>query len=1070
MLSSTQRMYVCKASAGTGKTYTLAAHYIALLLNGIPCKNILAVTFTNKATEEMKQRIITQLNAIAYHSYLADTQCFMNKVEEVAKERGLTKVSIKQYSKEAQKRLQQCMSNFDDLSICTIDSFLQTLFSGLAQAIGQAAGFGVDLDLKHAITTAVDKVLSIEIAQDRDIEKAVVKCLKERLSHEDKWDLRPKLIQLTEQLYHENVQQLWDHIPLVTRQDAAYAPILEQYAQSLGAFKQQQEFQTFQQAFLRIRHLATDLSNGTGEKNYNSFFGKCESVLAMRPALATLGDTDYNRFTQPDKLPQIDPADLQLLHDNVAIINQTAPTVYAHLIKYKVCREYLNDLLLAGYVMERILNDQKENNTILLCETAYKLMSALDKHDAQFILMKAGIRYQHIMLDEFQDTSSLQWTNFQRLLEEILSVMGGSALIVGDVKQSIYRWRNGDYEIMNNLDNRLKNAILAKNFNPQQLICNRRSRQQIVQFNLETFAQLSNDYSSQIAQLASMYNEGYEPAKLEDYYVPGKTGGYVCLRQFTGGRTSEENEAARQQLLEYMFQNMETLLQQGYRKKDMLILTRTAAESKQVIKTFNRLKKDETQYPQLHQAGKIISNDSFLLESSIAVNTIICGLKWIVRHDDIARTYITINHPQANIAALDALRSDLPFTDLVEQIIRCTLCDNQTYSGNDVAFINCLQDKIRGYIGKYGSNVADFLQYWDDKMHAESIPATDSDDIRIMTIHSSKGLQAKNIFLPFCAWKQEEDGSLKNILWCSVPYLENTQQQRSFIPVSYGNDMAQIPEFKDLHDAEQRKQFIDALNLLYVACTRAEDNLFILVNKNSRTGKSVGWWLTSIYGESRDWGTMQYPQAKEQSVKMPEPFSFELSEEQKEENTLHATYHSSAGVIQFRQSNLTQQMMRQTLHIEDNADNIAFGNLCHAILEKVQTAQDVNRVVHDFFLRGAIPSPREEQQIITLLNRLMNHPVAGAWFSGQYRLLREDTVLTCQDDGQQQEIVTECRMDRVMIQDNEVIVLDYKFGKPRDKYITQVQNYMRTMHLMGYTRVKGYLWYGFQGELQEITL
>lgn len=1061
MRPSPRRMYVCKASAGTGKTYTLAAHYIALLMNGVASKNILAVTFTNKATAEMKQRIITYLHAIATRCQEPETQAFLACVRDVSsKVRSISTFTDEEYASKSQELLLTTMSNFDDLSICTIDSFLQTLLTGLAQAIGQTAGFGIDLDSHHAITKAVDEVLSEEVNEAPHIRCDVVNRLNTRLMNEEKWDLRPGLIRLVEELYKENVQEIREQIPLASDAHPGYRQLIQTFSQQLDRFKSEPSFLQLKAAYECIAPLDNRLSEETGGRSYHSFFKKCSALCSLAiSSEVRLGTNDLNRLTKPDRFTRLTPSEVALLYEKITLINQLSEQVRKSILRRKIYKEYLDDLLLAGYVVDRIKKDQRENNSVLLAETASTLIRALDRHDAQFILLKAGIRYRHIMLDEFQDTSSLQWKNFKHLIEEILSNIGGSALIVGDIKQSIYRWRNGDYEIMNNLDKPQQGSLLHEYYNSQNLSRNFRSRKEIVQFNLETFQQLAERESALYADIRKMYDEQYKPTQLDSFYNTKKDGGYVHIEQFDGGNTKQDNEQATEHLTEYMFQQMEDLLEHGYQNKDMLILCRASSEVQKVLKHFKRLIADAERFPKLREAGQIVSNDSFLLESSEAVNTIISGLKVVAQQDEIARYYLLQHYPDMDMSALDKLSKQSPFSDIVEQITRLTLCQKGDYKGSDIAHLNCLRDKILSYIGKYGSDIDDFLLYWDDKMHKDSIPASASNDIRIMTIHSSKGLQAKNVFIPFTAWKQEQDGSRRPTLWCEVADIQLTETEQGVLPVSYNKSMGELEDLKDYYESERIKQHIDALNLLYVACTRAEDNLFILVSKTSRTGETAGKWLIDLYGSPRSFGTLYYPSTSQQAHTVnQEPFSFEQAQK------LPAHYRCNHTQIAFRQSRATQQMMHPNEQMEENAENIAFGNLCHAILEQIQTRADVERVVNDFYLRGNIPNAKDKRQISQLIERLVNHPIAQEWFDGSWRLLREDTIISI-EQGQ----VEEKRIDRAMIKGEQVVVLDYKFGKKMAKHTTQVADYMQIMHQMGYSNVKGYLWYGYQGQLEEVT-
>lgn len=1069
-----QQMYVCKASAGTGKTYTLAAHYIALLMSGVSSANILAVTFTNKATSEMKQRILTYLNAIANELSVPETLDFLGHVRRMSKVRGLPELSDDEYSRRAKRLLADNLSNFDNLRVTTIDSFLQTLLSGLAQVLGKAAGYGVDLDTKHAITQAVDEVLSVDVAQNKDIRTMVQHCLNARLDNEEKWDLRPSLIRMVEQVYQESVQVIHHSIPLPSEEHPTYAKLLKDYRNQLANFRESADFKTLSQLYSQTRNYEQEQSIDAPYKaDFYSFIKRVGQSVLAGGADAQLGVKDMFRGLGNRALNNLEKIKTEQIRLEMERMHQLCCNLRPRYLKWRICREYLNDLLLVGYVVERIHAAQRQNNTMLLAETANALMESMDQHDAEFVLLKAGIRYRHLMLDEFQDTSTLQWGNFRRLIEEAVS-QGGSALIVGDVKQSIYRWRNGDFEIMNGLNSPQCEPYLASYFNPQPLSRNFRSRRNVVDFNLRTFYALAQQEAEDNEVVQSMYDEGFSPENensVDSFYNTRKSGGYVCLREFNPDdykqqfeTKAERNLHAREQLLIHMFQQMEMLLSPdyGYRPKDMLILCRGKSEGKQVMRVFRRLKQLRDQYPNLYRADKIVSADSFLLESSVAVNTIISGLKYLLLQDKVAATYITVNQPHVDLSSILALDTELPLSDLVEQITRICLCPDGYYHGEDIAFLNCLRDKIRSYIGSFGSNLRDFLQYWDDKMHLDAIPATDIDAIRVMTIHKSKGLQAKNVFIPFCTWEQETGGGKKETIWCETDdlFLDDAHTIHARIPVAFNSAMEEVPCLENVYQTERRKQRIDALNLLYVACTRAEDNLFVLVYKDANT---AGSWLTDLYGAEQEWGSVQTKdQDKDNAPHISQPFDFDQVE------VLDATYRSTDASVQFRQSQMARQMLLQRNEQPDaNAENIEFGNVCHAILQNVRTAKDLDPVIAQFLRRGLIPEEHRDF-IYKLLHRLVNHPVAGQWFSNQWRVLREDTVLSLVSVNGQPEVIDR-RMDRVMIHDDEVIVLDYKFAGQKDAYLAQVREYIGLLRRMGYSSVRGYLWYAFANQLVEVS-
>ncbi|MCQ2345783.1 MAG: UvrD-helicase domain-containing protein [Paludibacteraceae bacterium] len=1062
------KLIKCAASAGTGKTYTLAAHYVALLMNNESYKSILAVTFTNKATAEMKERILTFLHSIAEEIALKDTQNFLAVVRKVSKDCGLQTYDDAYYSDRAKKVLRDILSDYDNMRIMTIDTFLQSLLKGLAQALGQMAGYGVDLDTEHAITNAVDEVLSEEVAEDEAVKKAVVAGLEERLNSEEKWDLRPGLIDLAKMLYKENVQLYRDR--LVFESD-----VLNDFRKSLK-WQTKKEVKDLKDTIDPWKNMNPKMvSFGIDYVNWinrmqNCIEGKffeekdmfCMPGSRMQKSVEALC-TQESAFKGP--------GDEQSLKNAMQKAIALSKGCRKHYLRWKYFNKHLDNLMIVDYVQKRIRKDLSESNTVLLAETANTLAQVLQSGDAEFVLLKAGIRYKHIMLDEFQDTSTLQWKNFERLILEILSQGNGTALIVGDVKQSIYRWRNGDYEIMNSLNENhpIWGAYYNKNILP--LIKNMRSRKEVVRFNLQTMAKLS---SGEDTSISGIYDEGYkrDDTNLEDYYFTkeddkvkgvGHEGGYVRLKSFAPeDNSAKANEAAKTNLLTDMFEQIDKLLK-DYSAKDMLILVRRSKEAKKVLARFNELVRAESGFENLKEQ-KIVSADSFLLESSPAINIIICALKAIYRDDAVAREFVLLNS-KADAQTLSALKSykQVPLTDMVERISRVCICGGgNVYEGTDIAHLNCLKDKIRKYVEQYGSNVEAFLTYWDDIMHSDALPSADSDGIRIMTIHASKGLEGKNVFLPFCDWEMESTSQkLKDPLWCEIPDLHTKDGQNAFLPLPDKDELKSLG-FTNEYELEHKKQRIDNLNLLYVALTRAENNLF--VNIYAKGNDNVGSMMLKAWGNDYEAGKLCLPQAGEKSSK---PFDFKHVDSK---NLVKADYRSYDAQIEFRQSQEAQDLMMQldkklmpSGGDSEESEYTRFGNLCHAILAKIVVKDDMQHVIDDFYQRGMIPDQAIKQKIEHLMSAIVNHPDVRQWFDGSWEVLREDTILLRNEQG-----CEEKRMDRVMIRGNQAVVLDYKFGGMQKKYTTQVQEYMKLMRALGYHDVKGYVWLGFEYKLLEI--
>lgn len=1086
---------VCRASAGTGKTFTLAAYYVGLLLSGVSYRNILAVTFTNKATDEMKSRILSYLYAIAEND--RSQQAFFEKAKSfmISKSQSLDKelpkyaqLSDEQLRERAKECFRQMLSDYDNVCVSTIDSFLQTLLAGMTQLLGKGVGYTVELNIKQVISTAVDQILSTEMTDE--IRKLMADYMAHQLGNEDNWDIRKSLIDIANDMYKESVQVLNAEGKI----DFDSEHILK-YKKALENWKNDVEFK-------KLEALNNQVAGKYQSVSQKSFVNDIERMVKnitqslqnpkeidTKDIFRGFTDSAYANFsnTKKDKWAEQTGTLYPLLEE----LQEQCIVCRGLYLQYKLTTEYLMDMRLMEGLQERINANLQEANRTLLINTAATLTQALKPGDADFVLEKAGIRYKHIMIDEFQDTSSLQWQVFLPLLTDVLASGGNTVLIVGDIKQSIYRWRNGDWHIMAQLgtDTDPLQPWFNQGFAP--LVRNFRSRRNVVQFNLETMQKAvrlcaeDNAYTDkEKQQLESLYDEQYTGDNLADYYNASKEGGYVRFRAYPKFSKGQHSLAAQElngqrvqnDILSDMFATIESLLQQGEKPSDILILVRRNAEALDIVKYFTHLK--DTQPESALSKVSMVSSDSFQLDRSSSVLLAISALRYIDTGDQVSGKYIELLTGDTDATKrLQQIDRQLPLYEMLQQVVRILECDEQgQFLFDDIAYINCLLDKVRDYVYSFGSNRRAFLQYWDDTMHSNAISAPESNAIRVMTVHSAKGLESKTLFIPFCSWSMETEATKNNKIWCEAP---NTSQEGvvslKHIPIHDCSQMADTPLYKGAYETEHQDQRIDSLNMLYVALTRAADNLYIYagvqMNKDGVSDKTVAslllrtWELqdeiieaAKNYSDAEQPCFVEYSSGapyihKDEGKKAEQLFGFNNAEE------IQAGLCSSGDVVRFRQSQESAIYTALSGNAEDMLEHINLGNICHDILSQVAVREQLPHVIDDFYMRGIIDTEEQKQKISELINRAWTEEKLCDWFSGRWTLLREQAILV---NG------TECRPDRVMIRDKHAIVLDYKFGAKQEKYAKQVRGYMDAMRQLGYSDVEGYLWYAKSEKLEEI--
>ena len=1047
-------LQVYKASAGSGKTFTLAVEYIKhLIRNPYAYRHILAVTFTNKATTEMKERILGQLHGIQIGD--EGSKPYLDKlVDELA-------MPIDEIRSRAGKALTLLIHDYSRFRVETIDSFFQSVMRNLARELELGANLNIDLDNSNALSEAVDSMIE-KLDRNSPVLYWLLDYIEERIQDDKGWKVANEIKDFGKNIFKEEYIEKGQEL----RKTLEDKDAVRNYRKMLKAIEEEalEQMKSFADQFfgiLETNELYVDdfsykkdgvagyfikLQKGNTEDKI-----KGSRVLGcMEDASKWVGKTHKRRkeiigLVESELIPLLNTAE-EFRSKNNRIINSC-----------QLSLRYANNIQLLNVIDQEVRTLNQEKNRFLLADTNALLHNIVREGDPSFVFEKIGSNIKNVMIDEFQDTSRMQWGNFKLLLNEGLS-QGADSLIVGDVKQSIYRWRSGDWTILNGL----KDHIGPFPITEKTLNTNRRSEARIIQFNNEIFPSacqyLNGIYKQEQGKDCEELLHAYKDVKQEIARKEEK--GSVKLTFLK----TKEDISYQEDTLEHLAEEVKHMVEQGVKVNDMAILVRKNGVIPMVADYFDT-----------HTSYRVVSDEAFRLDASLAINMLMDALRYLVNdenrvaqaqlasayqnevlHRDIDLNTLLLGDlndylPTAFIEEKESLRL-MPLFELLE---RLTCIFQLSEIENQDAYLFSFHDAVTEYLQKHSSELTAFLQYWEEKLCFKTIPSGEIDGIRILSIHKSKGLEFHTVFLPFCDWKLENERS--SYIWCTPP--EAPFDELQLLPITYGPTMNESIYQQD-YKKEKLQLWVDNLNLLYVAFTRPKCNLVVWCKENNKNTVSEllasAILNTSLQGED---GVYQWGEVCPTEVK---------NKKQESSNKLNIQPESIAIQmeclnipIEFKQSNRSADFIEGE---EDMSGKyIRQGQVMHSLFSMIQTPKDVPSAITRLRMEGITESDAHERQILKLVNWALNHPKVKEWFSGEWSLYNECAILY-RENG---ELQTR-RPDRVMMKDGEVIVVDFKFGKPYPEYNKQVREYMNLLQEMGYTQVSGYLWYVFYNQLEEI--
>ena len=1005
---------IYNASAGSGKTFTLTQEYLRMLFRDtqtaddrrLSHSRILAVTFTKKSTAEMKERILREL-------YLLSTSPDESQHTKELLQDSTLKLDIESLQKQARKLLIGILQDYTRFSVSTIDGFFQQVIRTFAMELGLSATYDLSLDGEEMVQQAVDAIfkrIRENHSTDKELLKWIIDFTQKNIEDDQHWNPSASIKQFSTQLLKEQVIRCMDEM----QKAFSDKKTMQNYRQQLQSI-----CETTEGTIQSLIHQATAIfSTEEGwQRNILSAFRKTpEDWLKGK-----MGNTFHKVLETPTAIftkSTTTKAKQEILLD---IYHQQLEPIFLQLHElctglaakdYLTARAILPNLYTMGILLDvagQIEDTNRNIGRLPISETNKLVHQIIDGQDAPFIYERYGQYFRHYMIDEFQDTSALQWENFAPLIAEAEG-QNQNNLIVGDVKQSIYRFRNSDWHLLKNVHTQFENAKVHPMEN------NWRTAPTIITENEKLLLRYSKWVAEQIdattqqetlsQEIREVYNNMHqEAAKTYD--------GYFHL-QFFEGKTAEE------QTLETLHLQLQSISNEGIDLKRVTLLVRYAHEAVLLAKFLT------------NKGYNVQSAEGLQLGSNPIIQLLISLLKQEGNTvESIDKAYIQQTFGQLTEQQhLDILQAqELPLYEQVQTLIN--LLQLAKKDGAE-PYLTKFQDLIFHFTKNRVADRKAFLEYWERKGYRTTIAAANATNtIRIMTIHSSKGLEFDIVFIPFFTWDTAKMHP-NDTIWCRP-----TTHPFDTLPLVAvkPSESLLLSHFRQDYIQELIAQYIDNLNLVYVAVTRPKYRLYIYGQLSKHNSNNIASKIFALYKEEVNNEHIYRVPATGNPAPLP-PLDEELS------NSIPARYTSVP---------IGSRLTLRSRSEDDFASDaplatVDLGILMHLWLSKINTWEDAEPALQRLLTEGQVTEQQshELRQQFSHLKSLILRENHSDWFSNQYTILSEQNILI--PSGRTQ------RPDRVMIADKHAIVIDYKFGHEQPtSHLEQVRDYMSLLRQMGYT-------------------
>ena len=1036
MLTSSN-FQVYNASAGSGKTFTLVKEYLKVILSSddrYKFQNILAITFTNKAAAEMKERILDNLQLF---SIGVENDVLLKLIEETS----LEKQTIKDRSRQA---LEAILLNYSAFGITTIDSFTHKIIKSFAFDLGLNLNFEVELDSETLLNQAVAVLIS-KIGIENDVTKTLIDFSLEKAKEDKSWDISHDLNDFAKILLND--------------EDAKHFKTLS--SKTISDFTSLKKKLTKSQKDLKLKF------NEIGEKGlsiidsvnlkHNDFYYSLipKHFLSLRtPEKAKFFDEsklklriEENLFYAKSKSDEVKIAIEGILPELLQLYHESEK-LYKQFILNQLVLKSIIPLAVLTKINSELSTIKEENNIRLISEFNQLISNNIKEEPAPFIYERIGQKFMHYFIDEMQDTSVLQWQNLIPLIDNALSQENSNLLLVGDGKQAIYRWRGGKAEQFIKLGSENQNERKSNPFQIHKEIkgleTNYRSYSEVIEFNNSFFQYVSSCFQNPLYQ--QLFLEG------NTQKVTKKVGGFVSIDFLEKETEKEENE------LKYAKKVLETILSldSGFSRKDVCVLVR---KKKEGVTIANYLSENGV---------AIVSSETLLIQNSKKVNFIIDVLQVIQHPKDhsawVQLMYFLYSHlkivldKHAFITSFDIKKENnffvkikefgvefnlenfnqIPFYEKIEEIIRA-------FKLTDVsdAYLQFFLDVVFEQ-QKKGTDVQQFLDFWESKKEKLSIVAPEAENaVQIMTIHKSKGLEFPVVIFPYNIDIYQQINPKSWITDLPIEQFDGFGE----LLVSANKSIKHAGKSgENIYNFQREELELDSFNLLYVALTRSVEQLYVItektispkgeVNVNYTSGVLINY-LNAIGEWSNEKTNYTFGDRKKVSKNFIE----------ESKTTIQDQFVSN----HWQQHNIYMVANSSKLWDTEQGEAIEYGNLIHEMFSKIITYKDVEKVMHQYIAQGLIPLD-SANKIRVLIEEVVKHPKLEPYYKKDIEVYNEREITT-----ENSEVVIPDRL--VFNSQNEVTIIDYKTGKPSKKYHQQLFQYEKVLKSMSFKVVKKLLIY-----------